>query len=79
MIKKGILIRLTIRMNLSLIGIALMMKNGCEKGRNKVNIEKLTKRLSIHNKELKIPTKHMPAILDIIEYMKTQTKKREKK
>ena len=44
-----------------------------------MNIEKLTKRLSVHNKELKIPTKHMPAILDIIEYMKTQTKKREKK
>ena len=44
-----------------------------------MNIEKLTKRLSVHNKELKIPTKHMPAILDIIEYMKAQTKKRAKK
>ena len=44
-----------------------------------MNIEKLTKRLSIHNKELKIPTKHMPAVLDILEYMKTQTKKGGKK
>ena len=44
-----------------------------------MNIEKLTKRLSIHNKELKIPTKHMPAVLDILAYMKTQTKKGGKK
>jgi len=44
-----------------------------------VNIEKLTKRLSVHEKTLKIPTKHMPAILDIIEYMKMQSKKREEK
>ena len=44
-----------------------------------MNIEKLTKRLSIHKKELKIPTKHMPAILDILDYMKTQTKKETKK
>lgn len=41
-----------------------------------MNIEKLTKRLSIHNKELKIPTRHMPAVLDILAYMTNQTKKR---
>ena len=40
-----------------------------------MNIEKLTKRLSVHNKELKIPTKYMPAVLDIMAYMKKQTKK----
>tara|TARA_B100000767_G_scaffold217269_1_gene204953 strand:- start:134 stop:280 length:147 start_codon:yes stop_codon:yes gene_type:complete len=44
-----------------------------------MNIEKLTKRLSVHNKELKIPTKYMPAILDIMAYMKEQTKKTTKK
>ena len=49
------------------------------KRRKKMNIEKLTKRLSVHNKELKIPTKYMPAILDIMAYMKEQTKKTTKK
>ena len=44
-----------------------------------MNIEKLTKRLSVHNKELKIPTRHMTAVLDILAYMKTQTNKRTKK
>ena len=44
-----------------------------------MNIEKLTKRLSIHDKELKIPTKHMTAVLDILSYMKSQTKKGAKK
>ena len=44
-----------------------------------MNIEKLTKRLSVHDKELKIPTKHMPAVLDILAYMTNQTKKRSKK
>ena len=44
-----------------------------------MNIEKLTQRLSVHEKTLKIPTKYMPAILDIMAYMKTQTKKRKTK
>ena len=44
-----------------------------------MNIEKLTKRLSVHEKTLKIPTKHMAAVLDILSYMKTQTKKRSEK
>ena len=44
-----------------------------------MNIEKLTKRLSVHDKELKIPTRHMPAILDIMAYMTRQTKKTTKK
>jgi len=44
-----------------------------------MNIEKLTKRLSVHNKELKIPTRHMTAVLDILAYMKTQTNKRKTK
>ena len=44
-----------------------------------MNIEKLTQKLSVHEKTLKIPTRHMPAILDILDYMKTQTKKRKTK
>ena len=44
-----------------------------------MNIEKLTQKLSVHDKELKIPTKHMPAVLDILAYMTNQTKKRSKK
>ena len=44
-----------------------------------MNIEKLTKRLSVHKKELKIPTQYMPAVLDILAYMTDQTKKGAKK
>ena len=44
-----------------------------------MNIEKLTKRLSINDKELKIPTRYMPVVLDILAYMKNETKKRAKK
>ena len=44
-----------------------------------MNIEKLTKRLGIHEKTLKIPTRYMPAVLDILEYMKNETNKRTKK
>ncbi len=44
-----------------------------------MNIEKLTQKLSVHEKTLKIPTTHMPAILNLLDYMKYQTKKRTKK
>ena len=44
-----------------------------------MNIETLTKKLGVHEKTLKIPTKHMTAVLDILSYMKTQTKKRAEK
>jgi len=44
-----------------------------------MNIEKFTQKLSVHEKTLKIPTKHMTAVLDILSYMKEQTKKRDKK
>ena len=44
-----------------------------------MNIEKLTQKLSVHEKTLKIPTRHMTAVLDILAYMKTQTKKETKK
>ena len=37
-----------------------------------MNVERLTKRLSVSKKTLKIPTKHMPAILGILEYLKQQ-------
>ena len=37
-----------------------------------MNVEKLTKRLSVNKKTLKIPTKHMPAILDILAHLKQQ-------
>ena len=41
-----------------------------------MNIEKLTQKLSVHEKTLKIPTQHMATVLDILSYMKTQTKRR---
>ena len=41
-----------------------------------MNIEKLTQKLSVHEKTLKIPTKHMATVLDILSYMKSQTNKR---
>ena len=41
-----------------------------------MNIEKLTQKLSVHEKTLKIPTRHMATVLDILSYMKSQTKKR---
>jgi len=44
-----------------------------------MNIEKLTQKLSVHEKTLKIPTRHMTAVLDILAYMKTQTQKRKTK
>ena len=44
-----------------------------------MNIEKLTQKLGVHEKTLKIPTKHMAAVLDILSYMKTQTQKRKTK
>ena len=44
-----------------------------------MNIEKLTQKLGVHEKTLKIPTKHMSAVLDILAYMKNETKKRGKK
>jgi len=44
-----------------------------------MNIEKLTQKLSVHEKTLKIPTRHMTAVLDILAYMKTQTQKKETK
>jgi len=44
-----------------------------------MNLEKLTQKLSVHEKTLKIPTKHMTAVLDILSYMKAQTKKRKAK
>ena len=44
-----------------------------------MNIEKLTQKLSVHEKTLKIPTRHMPAILNILDYMKAQTQKTTKK
>lgn len=37
-----------------------------------MNVERLTKRLGVHKKTLKIPTKHMTAVLDILEYLKKQ-------
>ncbi len=37
-----------------------------------MNIEKLTQKLSVHEKTLKIPTKHMTAVLDILDYLKQQ-------
>ena len=37
-----------------------------------MNVERLTKKLSVHEKTLKIPTKHMTAVLDILEYLKKQ-------
>ena len=37
-----------------------------------MNVERLTKRLSVSKKTLKLPTKHMPAILDMLEYLKQQ-------
>ena len=43
-----------------------------------MNIEKLTQKLSVHEKTLKIPTRHMAAVLDILAYMKNETKKRTK-
>jgi hypothetical protein len=44
-----------------------------------MNIEKLTQKLSVHEKTLKIPTRHMTAVLDILSYMKEQTQKRKTK
>jgi hypothetical protein len=44
-----------------------------------MNIEKLTQKLSVHEKTLKIPTRHMPAVHDILAYMTQQTKKETKK
>ena len=44
-----------------------------------MNIEKLTQKLGVHEKTLKIPTRHMTAVLDILSYMKEQTKKTTKK
>ena len=41
-----------------------------------MNLEKLTQKLSVHEKTLKIPTHHMATVLDILSYMKTQTKRR---
>ena len=41
-----------------------------------MNVERLTKRLGVSKKTLKIPTKHMPAVLDILEYLKQQGEKR---
>jgi len=40
-----------------------------------MNIEKLTKKMSVHEKTLKIPTRHMTAILDMLDHFKRQTKK----
>ena len=37
-----------------------------------MNVERLTKRLGVHKKTLKIPTKHMPAVLGILEHLKQQ-------
>ncbi len=37
-----------------------------------MNVERLTKRLSVSKKTLKIPTKHMPAVLGILDYLKQQ-------
>ena len=37
-----------------------------------MNLEKLTQKLSVHEKTLKIPTKHMTAVLDILDYLKQQ-------
>ena len=37
-----------------------------------MNVERLANRLSVSKKTLKIPTKHMPAILDMLEYLKKQ-------
>ena len=37
-----------------------------------MNVERLTKRLSVSKKTLKIPTQHMPAILGMLEYLKQQ-------
>ena len=37
-----------------------------------MNIEKLTQKLSVHEKTLKIPTQHMPAVLGILDYLKQQ-------
>ena len=37
-----------------------------------MNVDRLTKRLSVSKKTLKLPTKHMPAILDMLEYLKQQ-------
>jgi len=44
-----------------------------------MNIETLTKKLGIHEKTLKIPTRYMPEVLNILTYMKNETKKRAKK
>tara|TARA_B110000908_G_C9999345_1_gene333430 strand:- start:64 stop:189 length:126 start_codon:yes stop_codon:yes gene_type:complete len=41
-----------------------------------MNVERLTKRLSVSKKTLKIPTKHMTAVLDILEYLKQQGAKK---
>ena len=41
-----------------------------------MNVERLTKRLSVSKKTLKLPTKHMPAILDMLEYLKQQGAKK---
>jgi len=41
-----------------------------------MNVERLTKRLGASKKTLKIPTKHMPAVLDILEYLKQQGEKK---
>ena len=37
-----------------------------------MNLEKLTQKLSEHKKTLKIPTQHMPAVLDILDYLRQQ-------
>ena len=37
-----------------------------------MNVERLTKKLSVHEKTLKIPTKHMAAVLNILDYLKKQ-------
>ena len=37
-----------------------------------MNVERLTKRLSVSKKTLKIPTQYMPAVLGVLEYLKQQ-------
>ncbi len=41
-----------------------------------MNVERLTKRLGVHKKTLKIPTKHMTTVLDILDYLKQQGSKK---
>tara|TARA_B100000767_G_scaffold125166_1_gene119296 strand:- start:18 stop:152 length:135 start_codon:yes stop_codon:yes gene_type:complete len=40
-----------------------------------MNIEKFTQKLSVHEKTLKIPTRHMATVLSMLDYFKQQTKK----